>query len=157
MRLDNCPNDLPDKKTANRWNDSDKNVVEITCHHQRFLREKRSEVLKLLTGDLILDDIPVGSIWSEYMQECRELQTTCKRPKKELAESCYPRKDEMPKTILFTQYNEKVTKQLLAAKKQVTQKSMLAKWNPQLDYQGMIHSNSRLRFAENLPYDPDFP
>ena len=40
MKLDNCPNDLPDKKTANRQNDSDKNVVEITCHHQRFFERR---------------------------------------------------------------------------------------------------------------------
>ena len=83
MQLDNCPNDQPDKKTANKRNDRDKNVVEITCHHHRpVLREKRSEILKPLTGDLILDGISVGSIWLEYMQECRDLKTTCERPKK---------------------------------------------------------------------------
>ena len=49
----------------------DKRSLVIT--NDRFLNEKRSEILKPLTGDLILDDIPVGSMWSEYMQECREL------------------------------------------------------------------------------------
>ena len=41
MKLDNCPNDLPDKKTANTRNDSDKNVVEIPCHHQRPVFERK--------------------------------------------------------------------------------------------------------------------
>ena len=72
--LDNRPNDLPEKKTANKRNESDQSVAVKTCHHQRLaLERKGSEILRTLTGDLILDDIPVGSIWSEYTQECREL------------------------------------------------------------------------------------
>ena len=73
MELDNRSNDLPEKKTANKRNESDQSVAVKTCHQKRpVVREKRSEILRTLTGDLILDDIPVGSIWSEYMQECRE-------------------------------------------------------------------------------------
>ena len=54
MQLDNCPNDQPDKKTANRWNDSDKNVEEITCHHQRPVFE-RKEIRDTKIADWRLD------------------------------------------------------------------------------------------------------
>ena len=45
----------------------------------------------------------------------------------------------------------------LASKKQIPQKSVLVKLNPRLDDQGMIRSDSRLRFAEYLAYDARFP
>ena len=44
----------------------------------------------------------------------------------------------------------------LAAKKQIPQKSVIVKLNPRLDEQGMIRSDSRLRFPEYLMM-PDFP
>ena len=73
MELGNHPNDLPEKETANKRNKSDQSVAVKTCHHERPVVERKEiRILRTLTGDLILDDIPVGSIWSEYMQECRE-------------------------------------------------------------------------------------
>ena len=123
---------------------------------------ERKEIRSTETADWRLDPRRYSSwfylvgVYARVQRVANNMQKAKKRVGRELLPQ--ERRDaEYKKTILFTQYNEKVTKQLLAAKKQVTQKSMLAKWNPHLDYQGMIHSDSRLRFAEYLPYDPDFP
>ena len=41
MGLDNRPNDLPEKKTANKRNESDQSVAVKTCHHQRPVLERK--------------------------------------------------------------------------------------------------------------------
>ena len=41
MGLDNRPNDLPEKKTANKRNESDQRVEVKTCHHQRPVLERK--------------------------------------------------------------------------------------------------------------------
>ena len=44
MELDNRPNDLPEKKNANKLNDSNQNVAVKTCiTNDRFLREEISD------------------------------------------------------------------------------------------------------------------
>ncbi|XP_028413247.1 uncharacterized protein LOC114536094 [Dendronephthya gigantea] len=46
---------------------------------------------------------------------------------------------------------------MLQKKKPVSQRSILSKLNPVLDEQGIIRSDSRLRYAEYLPYHVRFP
>ena len=46
---------------------------------------------------------------------------------------------------------------LVKAGKPVTSTSQLAKLNPRIDEGGLLRSNSRLEFAEKLPYDARFP
>ena len=54
MELDNCPNDLPEKITANKRNESDQSVALKTRHHQRPVLE-RKEIRDTENGDWRLD------------------------------------------------------------------------------------------------------
>ena len=54
MELDNRPNDLPEKKTANKRNKSDQSVAVKTCHHQRPVVQ-RKEIRDIENVDWRLD------------------------------------------------------------------------------------------------------
>ena len=101
MGLDNRPNDLPEKKTANKRNESDQSVAVKTCHHQRPVLERKG-IRDTENVDWRLDPRRYSS-WVH-------LVGVCEKSKRELAESCCRRKDEMPKRILFGKCNTRIFK-----------------------------------------------
>ena len=161
MKLDNCPNDLPDKKTANRRNDRDKNVVEFACHHQRPVFE-RKEIRSTETADWRLDPRRYSScvhLVGVYARVQRVVDNVRKAEKRVGRELLPKERRDAAKDIIRLAQRESFQEEYkaLAAKKQAAQKSVLVKLNLRLDDQGMIRSDSQLRFEEYLPYDTRFP
>ena len=162
MKLDNRPNDLPEKKTANKRSKSDQSVAVKTCHHQRPVVE-RKEIRDIENVDWRLDPRRYSS-WVYLVGVHARVQrvvNNMRKAEKRVGRKLSPeeRRDAEEDIIRSAQQeNFQEEYKALAAKKQIPQRSVIVKLNPRLDDQGMIRSDSRLRFAEyHLPYDARFP
>ena len=91
----------------------------ITCHHQQSVFEEK-EITDTETGDWRLDPRRYSS-WVHLVGVYARVQrvvNNMQKAEKELAGSCYSRKDEMLlfKKILFAQHNKKVFNNLIILK-----------------------------------------
>ena len=161
LELDNRPNYLPEKKTANKRNESDQSVAVKTCHHQRPVVE-RKEIKDIENVDWKLDPRRYSS-WVYLVgvhARVRRVVNNMRKAEKRVGRELSPeeRRDAEEDIIRSAQQeNFQEEYKALAAKKQIPQKGAIVKLNPRLDDQGMIRSDSRLQFAEYLPYDARFP
>ena len=161
MGLDNHPNDLPEKKTANKRNESDQSVAVKTCHHQRPVLGRKG-IRDIENVDWRLDPrrysswVHLVGVHARVQRVVNNMRKAEKRVDRELLpEERRDAKEDIIRSAQQENFQEEY--KALAAKKQIPQKSVLVKLNPRLDDQGMIRSDSRLRFAEYLPYDARFP
>ncbi len=161
MKLDNRPTNLPETKASNKQCEGEQSDVAKTCHYQRPVIE-RKEVKDQNNLDWRLDPrrysswVQLVRVHARVWRVVNNMRKTEKRVGRELLPE--ERRDAEEDIIRLAQQEVFQDEyKALAEKKPISQKSTLVKFNPCLGEQGMIRSDSRLRFAEYLPYDARFP
>ena len=108
MELDNPPNSLPERKTANKRNEYDQSAAVKTCHHQRPVLEGK-EITETENTDWRLDPRRYPS-WIHLVRVHARVQrvvNNMRKAEKRVGRELSPEEDETQKKILFAQHNKR--------------------------------------------------
>jgi hypothetical protein len=160
MQIGTCLNDLPEAKPTSSATKNETVATATVCHYQRPVEDrkanKKSTVWRL--------DPKRYSNWTRLVRVLgrvrRFIHNTRNSETRVSYQELLPEElRDAEESIICRAQQDAFSDEYKALKtrKQMPPKSTLLKLNPRLDEQGLIRSDSRLRFAEFLPYDVIFP
>ncbi len=160
MQIGTRPKELPEAKPSNRVAKEEMIVTATVCHYQRPVEDRKVD--KQLTVWRL--DPTRYSNWSRLVRvfgRVRRFAHNTRNSKTRVTDQELLPEElrDAEESIIGRAQRDVFSNEYKTLKtgKQMSPKSTLLKLNPRLDEQGLIRSDSRLRFAEFLPYDVRFP
>ena len=158
MSFEKCPENLPDKRAKSHKSSNGSGAILKNCHFQRpvLKRDEPGQVVWRLDPRRYSDWIRLVNLHELVRRAIHNM----KKGEKKTSRALQPeeRRGAEEEIIRAAQREAfRVEHKALVEKKQISPKSVLLKLNPCLDEEGVIRSDSRLRFAEYLAYDVRFP